>query len=92
MDVAVPVVGVAQVIVPPPEEVAHVAQAIFPVAVVSTKGAEAVTAGVPLLVPKVIVGLPAAACGVSRTLPLVLPESVSVPSVVPAKPKTGAAV
>src|SRR5262245_36457759 len=39
----------------------HVAQVIFPVAVVIARGDDAVTAGVPVLLPHVTVGAPAAA-------------------------------
>ncbi len=83
--------GDVAVSAPPFVVVAHVAHVALPVAVVMASGLDAVTAGVPELVPNVTVGVPAAACGVSTTVPLVLPLSESVP-IVPDLPRAGAAV
>lgn len=58
---------------PPFVVVAHVVQVALPVAVVIAKGAEAVTAGVPVPVPHVIVGVPAPACATCVTEPEPLP-------------------
>ncbi|HEV2396453.1 MAG TPA: hypothetical protein VGS27_05910 [Candidatus Sulfotelmatobacter sp.] len=55
--------------------VMHVEQVMLPVVLEIESGALEVTAGVPLLVPKVIVGLPATACGVRVTFPLVVPTN-----------------
>jgi hypothetical protein len=84
-------------VVPPVDEiwlavpvtlVTQVEHVIFPVAVVMERGEVAVTAGVPLLVPKVIVGVPAAAWGVITAVPLVDPTRERVP-VVPEAPRVG---
>ena len=69
--------GAVPEIAPPPLDVTQVAQVIFPVAVVMANGEEAVTAGVPLDVPAVHVGVPATACVVTVSAPLVLPSRIA---------------
>ena len=63
---------------------------MLPVAVVIARGAEAVTAGVPLDVPAVQVGVEAVACGEIVRAPLVDPSRINDPSVVLAKPSVRA--
>src|SRR5579863_2065748 len=64
---------------PPLVVVAHVAQVIFPVAVVMASGEDAVTAGVPDDEPSVIVGVPAAEGTVIVAFPLLVPTMDSAP-------------
>jgi hypothetical protein len=75
-------------LVVPVTEVTQVEHVMLPVEVVMARGELAVTAGVPLLVPRVIVGVPAAACGVMMAVPLVEPTNDKVP-VVPDAPRVG---
>lgn len=63
-----------------------------PVVVLSVIGAVALTANVPDAFGKVSVGVPAAAWGVSVTVPDVLPVRASVPRTLPAMPRVGLAV
>lgn len=71
----------------------QVGQLICPVPAFSTIGLAAVLGMVPDVLGSVsVVLVPATACGVSMTLPLVLPDKVRVPSVVPGTPNVGVAV
>ena len=78
---AIPIVGVAVNAGPRPSQDSchrrHQLSTMLPVAVVIARGDDAVTAGVPDDVPKVIVGVLAAACGVSVTAPDELPSRTS---------------
>lgn len=73
--------GAVPLIAPPPLEVTHVAQVMLPVAVVIANGELAVTAGVPLEVPAVQVGVPAAACGAIVSAPEDEPSRMTLPIV-----------
>jgi len=59
--------------------VVQVVQVILPVAVVMANGEDAVTAGVPEEVPRVMVGVPAAACTVMFAVPEVDPLRATLP-------------
>jgi hypothetical protein len=89
---AMPIVGVAVKAGPDPAKTLPAAPVtvMFPVAVVIARGEEAVTTGVPLEVPHVTVGVPAAACGVIVTAPEELPSRISWPIVVLARPSVSA--
>ena len=79
VELATPSVGVAVKAGPDPARTspATPVMLIFPVAEVIASGEEAVTAGVPEDVPNVIVGVPAAACGVMVTAPLDDPSRIN---------------
>lgn len=63
-----------------------------PVVALRESGDGMLMAGVPEAVGSVNVAVPAAACGVIVTVPLVEPARPRVPSVVPGTPSTGVAV
>jgi hypothetical protein len=65
---------------------AHVAHPISPVVELSVTGEVAVTPNVPEAFGKVSVGVPAVACGVSVTVPLVAPVIFNWPVVLVATP------
>ena len=71
--------GAVPVIAPPPLLVTQVVQFMLPVDVVIASGELAVTAGVPLDVPAIQVGVPAVACGWMASVPEVEPRSWIVP-------------
>ena len=73
----------------PPVPVTQVGQVRLPVTAFSTIGVDAPTAKVPLVLGSVNVGLPAAVCGVTNTVPLPLPAKEIVPVDVPGMPNTG---
>lgn len=64
----------------------------LPVVALSTSGAVAPTANVPVALGSVSVGVPAVACGVMVAVPDVLPAKASVPITDPATPSVGVAV
>src|SRR5574343_367722 len=82
-------IGAVPVIAPPPEDVTQVGHVRTPVAAFRTTGVVAPAAKVPLVFGRVRVGVPAVACGVIVTVPLVEPASPSVPIAVPDTPSTG---
>lgn len=65
---------------------------ISPVVAFSVIGAVALTANVPDAFGNVSVGVPAAACGVTVTVPDVFPAKANVPMVDPAIPSVGVEV
>lgn len=87
-----PLVGVVPNVNAPLVPVTQVGQVKLPVVALSTNGLDALTAKVPVALGNVSVGVPAAACAVTKADPDVAPAKLKAPCKDPATPKVGVAV